>query len=60
MLVLTRKPGEEIIIGENIRVVYLSGGGQARIGIDAPKDVNIRRAELPALTNNQTGEQYGK
>ncbi len=60
MLVLTRRPGEENIIGENIRVVFLSGGGQARIGIDAPKGVNIRRAELPPLTNKKSGEECGK
>jgi carbon storage regulator len=47
MLVLTRKPGQSIIIGDNIRITLIEiQGEQARLGIDAPKDVTIYRMEV--------------
>jgi carbon storage regulator len=47
MLVLTRKTGEGIIIGDNIKitVIELKGGG-VRIGIDAPNELKIYRQEV--------------
>lgn len=47
MLVLSRKPGERLWIGENIKVtvVRISGGG-VRIGIEAPPELAIVREEL--------------
>lgn len=47
MLVLTRKPGEELIIGDDVRVRIIEVLGQrVRIGITAPRDVSIHRAEV--------------
>ncbi len=47
MLILTRKPGETIIIGDDIKVTILSvASKQIRIGIDAPKDVPVHREEI--------------
>jgi len=47
MLVLSRKPGEQIQIGKEITVtVVRSEDGRARIGIDAPADIPIHRTEL--------------
>ena len=47
MLVLTRKPGEELIIGDDVRVRVIEVLGQkVRIGIMAPRDVSIHRAEI--------------
>jgi len=47
MLVLTRKPGEQIVIGNGIRVTVVSvGPGRVKIGIDAPPDVRIDRSEI--------------
>lgn len=47
MLVLTRKPGEQIRIGNDITVTVVeTRGNRVRISIDAPRAVNIRRAEL--------------
>lgn len=47
MLILTRKVGESITIGDNVTItVVASKGGQVRIGIDAPKSVSITRTEL--------------
>ncbi|MCA9039379.1 MAG: carbon storage regulator [Planctomycetaceae bacterium] len=47
MLVLSRKCGEEIVIGDNIRVqVIQSSGGRVRLGISAPDEVSIKRSEI--------------
>ena len=47
MLCLDRKKGEGIVIGEGIRVVVVDlGGGRVKLGIEAPKDVKVLRAEL--------------
>ena len=47
MLVLTRQPGQQIDIGEGITITLIEiSGKQARIGIDAPKDLKIFRREL--------------
>jgi carbon storage regulator len=46
-LVLSRRIGESILIGENIRVVITAiAGNQVRIGIEAPPEVKIVRNEL--------------
>src|ERR1700684_1787077 len=47
MLVLTRKQGESIVIGENIKLTVVSvGPGRVKIGITAPPDVRIDREEI--------------
>jgi len=47
MLVLARKLGESIVIGDNIVVKVVSiENGVVKLGIDAPKDVSIMRNEL--------------
>lgn len=47
MLVLTRKPGESLRIGDQIRVVIVaSQAGKVRVGIEAPEDVLVLREEL--------------
>jgi carbon storage regulator len=46
MLILTRKKGESIAIGDNIQIQVLNvKGGQVRIGIDAPREVRVNREE---------------
>lgn len=50
MLVLTRKLQEKIQIGADITITVLRvKGNQVRVGIEAPKDVRVVRAELPRL-----------
>jgi carbon storage regulator len=50
MLVLTRKPGEKIHIGSGITITVVEvRGAKIRLGIDAPDDVPIFRAELNDL-----------
>ncbi|MDR0382562.1 MAG: carbon storage regulator CsrA [Spirochaetaceae bacterium] len=47
MLILTRKNGEKIIIGDGITVSVIEArGGEARIGVDAPKTVKVYREEV--------------
>lgn len=47
MLVLSRRINEEIVIDNHIRIrVVQVAGGKVRIGIEAPRDVAIHRAEL--------------
>lgn len=47
MLVLTRRVGETLVIGDNIRITVLGvSHGQTRIGIDAPRSVNVAREEI--------------
>jgi carbon storage regulator len=49
MLVLTRKVGDRIWIGDDICVTVVSvNRGKVRVGIEASKSVPVRRAELPA------------
>ena len=47
MLVLTRKPGEKLMIGDDIVITVLSvDGDKIKLGIDAPKNVEVYRKEI--------------
>ena len=47
MLVLSRKPGEKILIGDEVTVTIVRiGPNTVRIGIEAPRNMNIVRKEL--------------
>lgn len=47
MLMLTRRIGQTLVIGDNVKVTVLGvKGNQVRIGIEAPKDVSIHRQEI--------------
>ena len=47
MLILTRKPGESLYIGDSIKVTFVEGKGhQIRLGIDAPPELRIYREEI--------------
>ena len=47
MLILTRRVGETLMIGDNISVTVLGvKGNQVRLGINAPKDVAVHREEI--------------
>jgi carbon storage regulator len=56
MLVLSRKEGEQIVVGDNIRVTILAiKGNRVRLGLVAPPDVSILRQELDALDSSSGG-----
>lgn len=47
MLVLSRRLGETLIIGDDVKITVLGiSGNQVRVGIDAPKDVTVHREEV--------------
>ena len=55
MLVLSRKPGEKVVIDGGITITVVEvNGGRVRIGIDAPADVEILRSELVAAREERT------
>lgn len=57
MLVLTRKAGEKVVIGDSIEVTVLEvRGNQVRVGIQAPESVKIVRAELKQHVPNVSTE----
>ncbi len=50
MLVLTRKQSQTIVVDDRIRITVVHvGGNHVRLGIEAPKEVPIRRDELKPL-----------
>ncbi|QGT80406.1 carbon storage regulator [Pseudomonas coronafaciens] len=58
MLCLTRRFGESIVIGDNIKITVISGrDGQIRLGIDAPAELAVDRSEIRTakLANPRTG-----
>ena len=47
MLILTRRVGESLIIGEDVTITVLGvKGNQVRIGVNAPRDVAVHREEI--------------
>jgi len=47
MLIITRRPGERIVLGDDVVVTLMEISGQtARIGIDAPKSLSVYREEI--------------
>ncbi len=54
MLILTRRLGESIQIGDDIRITFLDiRGKQVRVGIEAPKEVVVHREEVYRLIQEQ-------
>jgi len=61
MLVLTRKDDESIMIGKNIRIkVIKSDSGKVKLGIEAPKDIEINRKEIYDQIQKENKEAVNK
>lgn len=61
MLILTRRVGEAVVIGEEVTVTVLGvKGNQVRIGVNAPKTVSVHRDEIfERIKNEREGEREG-
>ncbi len=58
MLILTRRVGETLNIGEGITVTVVNvKGNEVRIGIDAPKDVTVHREEIYEKVQQEKSSQ---
>jgi carbon storage regulator len=58
MLILTRRVGETVMIGEDVTVTVLGvKGNQVRIGVSAPRDVAVHREEIfERIKREESGE----
>lgn len=57
MLILTRRVGETLVIGEGVEVTVLGvKGGQVRIGVQAPREVAVHREELVRRLRSEAQE----
>lgn len=60
MLILTRKPGQEIKVNENFTIKVLKiNRGQVSLGFKAPKEISINRSEIQDLINKKKDEVNG-
>ncbi len=62
MLILTRRVGETVMIGNDVTVTVLGvKGNQVRIGINAPKNVAVHREEIyERIKREQQGDSQGE
>lgn len=59
MLILTRRVGESIIIGDHITVSILSiKGNQVRVGVEAPKEIPVHREEIYKRIHEQENRDH--
>ncbi|WP_032093979.1 MULTISPECIES: carbon storage regulator CsrA [Pasteurellaceae] len=58
MLILTRKVGESLLIGDDVSITILNiRGNQVKIGVKAPKDVSVHREEIYQRIKEAQDEQ---
>lgn len=54
MLILSRKTGEKLMIGDDVELTILGvKGNQVRVGVNAPKDVSVHREEVYIRIQNE-------
>ena len=60
MLILTRRVGETLMVGDDITVTVLGvKGNQVRIGVNAPKDVAVHREEIYERIKHEQSHKNG-
>ncbi|MFW1676690.1 carbon storage regulator CsrA [Pontibacter sp. JAM-7] len=58
MLILTRRVGETLMVGDDVTVTVLGvKGNQVRIGVNAPKDVSVHREEIYQRIQREKNEE---
>ena len=61
MLILTRRVGESLRIGDDVSVTVLGiKGSQVRLGVNAPKSVSVHREEVYDRINDQNSKNSGE
>ena len=61
MLILTRRVGEALMVGDDNKIVVLGmKGSQIRLGINAPKHVKVHREEIYEKINEESSETAAK
>jgi len=57
MLILTRRVGETLVVGDDVTVTVLGvKGNQIRLGVNAPKDVSVHREEIYQRIQQEKGQ----
>ena len=61
MLILTRRVGETLMIGDEVTVTVLGvKGNQVRVGVNAPRDVAVHREEIYERIKREQGRRDGR
>jgi len=61
MLILTRRVGESVMIGDNVTITVLGvKGNQVRVGVNAPRDVAVHREEIYERIKTEGGTGGGE
>lgn len=60
MLILTRRAGETLMIGDDVSITVLGvKGNQVRIGVNAPKNISVHREEIYQRIQREKSQQAG-